>query len=351
MADLTLHRPLPSRRRRHPPRPERRRAGWVAPVLVLLFILLLGAGLGYGAWRSVPLLGQALEKALTMGPQVSLDPRRPALLPLTPVEYLALDSESDQFLQLAFGPLKGTQRDVLVVAGSDGTFRKVGPLYTLPALAFRVEDLPRAGQVLVGQGQLPAVAGVSIRIEQALAIASQGGEPYFRAWRLDPTKGTMAEANYYELIAPIEPPVATVLLVDKYLNVLWYYENGKLVHTFRTATGNHRSGPAPSDRNVALNQLTPSGWYRIVNKVPSSIPYYRLNVKAGDPGNPVHAHWMGFNVYEGDLGLMWGIHATAREDAVGRWASDGSIWLRSEDARVLFDRVKTGTTLVVREGN
>lgn len=349
MADMTANLTLPRRARRkvavqRPKRPSR----WAAPLLATILVVSACAATAYGAWRAVSLLHGALAQALALPDTPSTS--RTRVLPFTPVQYLNAGIDEQEYLQIALGSVRPDGRSVALVSGSDGTFRQTGQVQTLPDLEFTVEDLAREQRVLVGRAVMPSVPAAAERLDNTVVIPAQGGEPVYRAWRIDPSIGLLTEVNYYELAAPLEPPASTSILVDRNLNVLWYYEDDELVYSFRAATGRHLLGPDPTPRNQAANHLTPVGWFRIANRIPSGMPYHRTNVPAGDPRNPVASHWMGFHVFAGDLGLLWGIHGTTRQDVIGRSVSDGSIWLTTEDAATLFERVENGTTLVIRDG-
>lgn len=81
---------------------------------------------------------------------------------------------------------------------------------------------------------------------------------------------------------------------------------------------------------------TPSGEFRIVQRL-ANPTYYHPGVVIG-PGanNPLGSRWIGLDI-EG-----FGIHGTNRPDSIGKNASHGCIRLRNSDVRDLFTRVRVG---------
>lgn len=270
----------------------------------------------------------------------------------------ALSFKADQFLtagdvdgdgqpeRIALGPVANALRQVALVTGPDKAPKQIGEPLTLPAFDLAMTDLPRAKGLLVMAGQLRSTGQPKpVTIGGEKAVEAAGGEPSYRAWRPDPVKG-LADVNYYELAAPLTPSVPTEVLVDKYLNVLWYYEEGKLVYTFRVATGKHIQGPLPTAATAAQNNVTPLGKFVLGYRVPGE-PYYKENIPAGDPRNPLGTRFMGFSVYAGDSSKLWAIHGTNDPDSIGKWVSDGCIRLTNPEVETLYARVKKDTVLEI----
>ena len=61
------------------------------------------------------------------------------------------------------------------------------------------------------------------------------------------------------------------------------------------------------------------------------------------PGNPLGTRWMGLNVY----GV--GIHGTPDDASIGYSASHGCIRMHISDAEWLFDHVRIGTPVFIRD--
>lgn len=248
--------------------------------------------------------------------------------------------------QVALGPVKGDKRPVALVTGSKSSLKQVGEALDVAALPLAVTDLNRAKGVLVQMARHPAAGEpTKVTLPGGQAVEAFGGEPYFQAWRLDLSRG-LVPADYYELAAPVTPSMPTMIMVDKWLNVLWFYEEGKLTMTARVATGKFVDGPMPTAQNQAVNLVTPLGTYSISHLDPNP-GYWKDNIPGGDPRNPLGTRWLGFSVYEGDRSLVWGIHGTNEPDSIGRWASNGCIRVGKSDLERLFARVKMGTPLQI----
>ena len=331
--------PAAERRRRQARRKMfvRRRAG----LLAVLLLLLTGAYFGVDWLLSRWLGGAPPAPGAASVPTASLS--------FKPESFLAAgDLNGDGVAeQVALGPAAGGKRQVALVTGKAPNYKQVGDAVSVTASPLTVQDLPRASHVLVLSGKLPArgePAYVAIPGGQALEAA--GGEPYFEAWQLDPAKG-VTPANYYALAAPLTPPAPTALVVDKWLNVLWYYEKQQLAGTYRVATGKFLDGPAPSAANQERNYITPLGTYKITNKIIDP-PYWKDGIRGGDPKNPLGPRFLGFSVYAGDKANVWGIHGTNEPDSLGKWASTGCIRMKNEELVALFDRLGPETVLEIR---
>jgi lipoprotein-anchoring transpeptidase ErfK/SrfK len=242
--------------------------------------------------------------------------------------------------------VEGSVRQMALVTGPNRSLKQIGPAYEVPDRPLRVQDLPRARGVLVLESSLPKQGEPKVvQVGGQKAVEAAGGEPDFSAWRPDPERG-LVPVNYYELAAPVSPPAPTAIVVDTYLNVLWYYEDGQLVQTSRVTTGKHVEGPRPTAANQRENKITPTGTYKIVNKF-QGLPHNGQGIPAGDPRNPLGTRWMGFSVFPGDNGMLWAIHGTNQPELLGRWASDGSIRMANPEIERLYDRVKVGTVLEI----
>ncbi|GEN52221.1 L,D-transpeptidase family protein [Halobacillus faecis] len=126
---------------------------------------------------------------------------------------------------------------------------------------------------------------------------------------------------------PAEAAEKEAIIINKSINQLAFYENGKLQKVFPVATGRTRN-------------MTPEGKFTLVNKVKNR-PWYKEGIPGGDPRNPLGARWLGINV-PGDWGHtsgnVYGIHGTNQPSSIGTYASSGCIRMYNEDVIWLFDR-------------
>lgn len=342
MNDLYTHAKPRSSRAARQRLKARRRKYRLRRVVALLVLLLLVALLYLGVRALVGWIGalQSAEPAQTADqPQVAL--------PFTAEYYLnGADLDGDgQAERVAIGKVDGGKRQVAVVTGGS---KLVGTPITLPDAPVAMQDLPRAKQVLVWAGSLPKQGEpAEVVVGTGKAVLASGGEPDLKAWKLDKSQG-LVPVDYYALIAPLTPPEPTVIVVDKGLNLLWYYEAGELVQTARVATGKHVTGPLPTAENQKQNYLTPEGHFSVSVAQPG-VKYWAGDIPAGDPRNPLGTRWLGFNAFAGDTGHVWAIHGTNDpEGRLGRWVTQGTIEMRNEEIEALYDRVKVGTPILIQ---
>ncbi len=145
----------------------------------------------------------------------------------------------------------------------------------------------------------------------------------------------------------VKPKVTTEELAEKYPAVivvnrgafqLTLYKKLKPAKTYGIAVG-----------QVGLE--TPAGLYSIQNKAvnpawsapdrPWAGAYRNEVVAGGAPDNPLKARWLGI------VGGV-GIHGTSAEYSIGTRASHGCIRMRVADVIDLYDRVPTGTPVLIR---
>lgn len=309
--------------------------------MALLLALALMVGAYYGLnWLVTRLFGEG-EPPPAPGGQA-------ASLPFAPVESIVVgDLTGDgQPERVVLGPVADAFRQIALVTGPEKAPVLIGKAVPVQDFPLSLTDLPRQKGVLVQAGKLPTHGEPQqLPIPGGTAVVAAGGEPSFLAWQPDGTKG-LVPVDYYSLAAPMQPPAPSAIVVDKWLNVLWYYEDGKLVQTARVATGEHLSGPAITAGNQDVNLLTPLGTFAISNKQPG-LPYYRDQIPALDPRNPLGTRFMGFSVYEGDGAGVWAIHGTNEPDSIGQWVSDGCIRMLNDEVERLYDRVKPDTMLKI----
>lgn len=319
----------------------RRRAAALA--VAVLFLVAVGLGIRALILRIAPSSAEPTDAPSSPAPPA------PVALPFKPDRLLPgpdLDGDG-QPERVAVAPVVMGATEVGLVTGPEGKERLIGEVVAVPDAPLKVTDLPRAQQVLVWEGELPRRGEpLTTEVGGEPALEAQGGEPDRRAWRLDPAAG-LVPIDYYAAAAPVTPPEPTVIIIDKGLNVLWYYENGELVQTARVATGRHVEGPAPTHANRMQNYTTPTGRFTVSLMAPG-LPYYKENIPALAPENPLGTRWIGFNAYEGDNGTIWAIHGTNDPDSIGQWVSDGCVRMRNEEVEALYEAVEVGTPIIVQ---
>ncbi|WP_240377616.1 L,D-transpeptidase [Bacillus piscicola] len=118
------------------------------------------------------------------------------------------------------------------------------------------------------------------------------------------------------------------IIINKQTNELIYIKEGEIVSRYRVATGKEKS-------------LTPEGEFTVTVK--AIRPYYRkLDIKGGDPDNPLGSRWIGFDA-ENTNGRIYGIHGTNRPSSIGHYVSNGCVRLLNEHVNELFEKVEIGT--------
>ncbi|RED64600.1 L,D-transpeptidase [Cohnella lupini] len=122
--------------------------------------------------------------------------------------------------------------------------------------------------------------------------------------------------------------------IDKATNKLYFFEKGKLVKSFSVATGKKPS-------------YTPEGLFTIREKIKNR-PYYKENIKGGDPKNPLGDRWLGLKVtLNGKTSYAYGIHGNNNEKSIGKYVSAGCIRMHNKDVRWLYERIKTSTRVYI----
>ncbi len=125
-----------------------------------------------------------------------------------------------------------------------------------------------------------------------------------------------------------------LLIINSKTNTMGYYVDNKLVKEFQVGTGKYGT-------------KTPTGKFKIVNKIVNR-PYYSGGIPGGDPRNPLGDRWLGLHVGN-TYGTTYGIHGTNNENSIGGNVSGGCIRMYNKEVRWLFDRVPTGTTVLISE--
>ncbi|MDI4648575.1 L,D-transpeptidase [Cohnella hashimotonis] len=127
------------------------------------------------------------------------------------------------------------------------------------------------------------------------------------------------------------------IVIDKSLNKLAYFKEGKLVKTFPVATG-------------AKPSYTPEGLFVIQEKIKNR-PYYKEKIKGGDPKNPLGDRWLGLKVTlkNGNVSYAYGIHGTNNEKSIGKYVSSGCIRMHNKDVRWLYEEVPSKTPVLIQK--
>ena len=123
-----------------------------------------------------------------------------------------------------------------------------------------------------------------------------------------------------------------LIIINKKINKLAFYENGKLVKTYNVATGR-------------TSKLTPEGTFYIREKIKNR-PYYKHNIPGGDPRNPLGKRWLGLSKQENG-GYPYAIHGNADESSIGKYISGGCIRMHNKEVIELFGKVKIGAKVVI----
>jgi hypothetical protein len=123
-----------------------------------------------------------------------------------------------------------------------------------------------------------------------------------------------------------------LIIINKKINKLAFYENGELVKTYSVATGR-------------TSKLTPEGTFYIREKIKNR-PYYKHNIPGGDPRNPLGKRWLGLSKQENG-GYPYAIHGNANESSIGKYISGGCIRMHNKEVIQLFSKVNIGAKVVI----
>lgn len=106
-------------------------------------------------------------------------------------------------------------------------------------------------------------------------------------------------------------------------------ENGRVVRTFPVAVG---AAVSPS----------PTGDFRIVNRVSNPTYYHSGVVIPAGRENPIGPRWLGLDL------KGYGIHGTNEPRSIGKAASHGCIRMRNRDIEQFFSLVRVGDMVRIR---
>lgn len=124
----------------------------------------------------------------------------------------------------------------------------------------------------------------------------------------------------------LTPRTVLVSIPDRKLAVL---ENGIVVADFAVSVG---ADETPS----------PTGQFKIVNRVAHPTYYHAGTVIPPGKGNPVGTRWVGLDQ------RGYGIHGTNAPRSIGQAASHGCIRLRNRDMEKLFSMLRVGDAVEIR---
>jgi lipoprotein-anchoring transpeptidase ErfK/SrfK len=128
-----------------------------------------------------------------------------------------------------------------------------------------------------------------------------------------------------------------VVVIYRGSNVLHLYKGSHPWRTFQVATGQAIYPTPTGDWHVVDMQRNP--WWR-----PPDSPWAEgLKPVPPGPGNPLGTRWMGLDA----AGV--GMHGTPDAASIGYSASHGCIRMRIPDAEWLFDHVRIGTPVYIRD--
>lgn len=124
------------------------------------------------------------------------------------------------------------------------------------------------------------------------------------------------------------PKAAFRIVVDKSQNELLMTQDNQFFKSYLVATGENGS--------------TPTGTFKIVNKVPNPVWYRQGAVVPPDsPENILGTRWLGLNKQG------YGIHGSVDPTTMGRQVTAGCVRMTNADVEELFAIVPTGTEVTI----
>jgi len=154
--------------------------------------------------------------------------------------------------------------------------------------------------------------------------------------------GARSAASSIDLaVTPIEPKVgaaavSTVILVRTGENMLYLYENGKVVKQYPVATG-AAAYPTPTGTWKVVSKLVNPTWTNPHSAWSAGMP---ATIGPG-PNNPLGTRALALDA----SGIL--IHATSDTASIGYSASHGCIRMNPSDELDLFGRVEAGTLVAI----
>ncbi|MCM8758004.1 MAG: L,D-transpeptidase family protein [Candidatus Omnitrophica bacterium] len=118
------------------------------------------------------------------------------------------------------------------------------------------------------------------------------------------------------------------ILIDKSQNLLFLKSNEEIIKTYVVSTGK--------------NNLTPSGTFKIINKLKNPT-WYKVGavVPPSSPENILGSRWLGFDL------KGYGIHGTNEPESLGKSITQGCIRMSNEDVEELYTIVPLGTEVII----
>ncbi|KZM53350.1 MULTISPECIES: L,D-transpeptidase [Aeribacillus] len=127
-----------------------------------------------------------------------------------------------------------------------------------------------------------------------------------------------------------------LIIINKSVNKLAFFEDGILQRVFHVATGKYA-------------QLTPEGIFPIVTKIKNR-PYFKEKIPGGDPRNPLGDRWLGLDAL-GYYGNNFAIHGNNNPRSIGTYASSGCVRMHNAEIRWLFEKVELHTPVIILKSN
>lgn len=221
-------------------------------------------------------------------------------------------------------PLPSGSKKHVVLAGET--------LYGLSVKYFHIQDYTN----YIAEYNDLATQGNALKVGQKLQIPN----PFYSGSALTTTaQGTVQTSSTTKVSAPAtttkpaaQPPLK--IKIDLSENKLYLLQGTTTMKTFSIGSGK-------------THGLTPKGTFTIMTKVKN--PWYvAKDIPGGDPRNPLGTRWLGLSVPHTN-GTKYGIHGTNNPSSIGQYVSLGCIRMQTKDVEWLYDKVPTGTVVVIQE--
>lgn len=121
-----------------------------------------------------------------------------------------------------------------------------------------------------------------------------------------------------------------LVIVNKDSRKVAYYQNGKLVNSFRCAIGK-------------ASTPTPNGSFKIINKQINR-PYYKDNIPGGSLANPLGKYFMQLTT------SGYALHCNLNKSTEGKAVSNGCVRMYEKDAGWLYNNTSVGTRVIIGTG-